>query len=360
MNLRPSSLPMLAQCGHWQSSGGNEDTSAGSLRHTALSVALDVLATDSTREKAFAPLDAEQRDAVTWAADYIRTHAPMADHPLQCERTLTLLDDEFKEVLRGTPDVVCGNQLFDLKWRERDYAAQMAAYALMLMEETGWAEVHVHVLYGARQRAERFTLDREGAQTLVDSILARVASAAPPTPCDYCGWCARRLTCPALTGPAKTVGLGYQPAATDRITNWHPSEQTDAEQFATMLYLARKVLKPWIESVEFHALEASTKQGLAIPGYELKTRKAREWIADVATAYQAAGLPQIEFLRCCDVRLNTSKTYPDKAGLVDLYAQIKDLKKAPAKRELMTKLAPALQTGKPTQYLAATGEETED
>ena len=354
MNLRPSSLPMLAKCARWESSGGNDATAAGAARHSALAWQLASKAPEATRAESLAQLDDADREAVLWSADYIRTHAPMLDHPLHCERTLTMLDDDFKEVMRGTPDVVCGNQLFDLKWRERDYTAQMAAYALMLMEESGWPEVHVHVLYGERQRAERFTLDREGAQNLVDAILANVGSAKPPTPCDYCGWCARRLTCSALTGTAKKVADGY--SIEDRVHNWHPSEQTDAEQLSVMLYIARKVLKPWIESVEYHALDAITKQGLAIPGYELKTRKAREWIADVAGAFAAAGLPQDDFLRCCDVRLNTSKTYPDKHGIVDTYAKVRELKKAPAKRDLMAKLAPVMQTGKPTQYLAEVGD----
>jgi hypothetical protein len=345
---------MLAKCARWESSGGNDATEAGAARHSALAWQLASEAPEATRAESLAQLDDADREAVVWAADYIRTHAPMADYPIHCERTLTMLDDEFKEVMRGTPDVVCGNQLFDLKWRERDYAAQMAAYALMLMEESGWSEVHVHVLYGERQRAERFTFTRDGAQDMVDAILANVASAQPPTPCDYCGWCARRLTCSALTTAAKTVADGY--SVLDRVANWHPSEQTDAAQLSTMLFIARKVLKPWIESVEFHALDAITKQGLAIPGYELKTRKAREWISDVAGAFAAAGLPQDDFLRCCDVRLNTSKTYPDKTGIVDVFARVREMKKAAAKRELMSKLAPVMQTGKPTQYLAEIGE----
>lgn len=359
MTLRPSSLPMLAKCARWESSGGNDATEAGAARHSALSWQLAADAKPADLAASMECLDDAGRDAVTWAADYIRTHAPMADHPLHCERTLTMLDDDFKEVMRGTPDVVCGNQLFDLKWRERDYAAQMAAYALMLMEESGLAEVHVHVLYGERQRAERFTLDREGAAQIVNAIVqAHLNPAAPPTPCDYCGWCARRLTCSALTGTAKKVADGY--SIEDRVHNWHPSEQTDAEQLSVMLYIARKVLKPWIESVEYHALDAITKQGLAIPGYELKSRKAREWIADVAGAFAACGLPQDDFLRCCDVRLNTSKTYPDKVGIVDTYAKVRELKKAPAKRDLMAKLALVMQTGKPTQYLAETGEKEGD
>lgn len=349
---------MLAWCARWESSGGNSATEAGAARHSALGWQLAADAPEATRAESLAQLDDPDRDAVVWAADYIRTHAPLADYPIHCERGLTMLDTDFSEIMRGTPDVVCGNHLFDLKWRERDYAAQMAAYALMLMEDSGWDVVHVHVLYGERMRAERFTIDLVGAQLLVDAILANVASEKPPTPCDYCGWCARRLTCPALTKVAKTVADGY--SVEDKVHNWHPSEKPDAEQLAAMLYIARKVLKPWIESVEFHALEAITKQGLAIPGYELKTRKAREWVSDVAGAFAAAGLPQDDFLRCCDVRLNTSKTYPDKAGIVDTFAKVRDLKKAAAKRDLMTRLAPVIQTGKPTQYLAETGEASEE
>ena len=350
---------MLAECARWKSDGARKYTEPGTLRHTALSWQLASEAPEVARAESLAKLDEEGREAVQWGAEYIRLHAPMADYPLHCERTLTMLDDQFAEVMRGTPDVVCGNHIFDLKWRERDYTAQMAAYALMLMEASGWKEVHVHLLFGDRKYAERYTFTLYEAQNMVDSILAEVGSAKAPTPCDYCGWCANRLTCSALVNTAKKVADGY--SLTDKVANWHPSENPDAEQLATMLFVARKVLKPWIESVEFHALEAITKQGLSIPGYELKTRKAREWIADVAGAFAAAGLPQDEFLRCCDVRLNTSKTYPDKLGLVDCYAKQSGLKKAVAKREVIAKLASTIQVGEPTQYLAESGtsEETE-
>ncbi len=362
MNLRPSSLPMLAQCPAWQSSGGNDDTAAGATRHSALAWLLNDTATQEQQAEAVACLDEHEVESVTWAADYIRTHAPMADHPLHTERTLTLLDDDFKEVMRGTPDVACGPELFDLKWRERDYTAQLAAYALMLMEESGWHEVHVHVLYGERRRAERFTLTHEGATELVFRIVESTYGTPTPTPCDYCGWCARRITCPALTGPAKHVATRYAGEETlAKVEQWHPSEQTDAAQLSLMLFIARKVLKPWIESVEHHALDAVTKQGLALPGYEMKTRAARQWVADVTAAFAATGLPQDVFLKCCDVRLNTSKTYPDKVGVVDEFAKASGLKKAAAKRDLMKRLEPALGIGKPTHYLAETGDkEAED
>lgn len=359
--MRPSSLPMLAKCPAWESSGGNEATEAGATRHAALAWLLNSSSTDVQRAEAIAPLDEPDREACEWAADYIRTHAPLSDHPLHLERGLTLIDDDFEEVMRGTPDVACGNHLFDLKWRQRDYTAQMAAYALMLIEESGWHEVHVHVLYGESKRAERFTLDHDGATQLVYAIVEAARNPAKvPTPCDYCSWCARRLTCPALTKTAKTVADGY--SVLDTVHNWHPSEVADAEQLATMLFIARKVLKPWVESVEHHALDAVVKQGLALPGYELKTRKAREWIADVGGAFTASGLPQADFLRACDVRLNTSKTYPDKVGIVDLFATGNGLKKAPAKRDLMKRLEHVMQQGKPTQYLADSkgGEEADE
>jgi hypothetical protein len=344
---------MLAQCPAWQSSGGNDDTSAGSARHAALALSLDLTVTPEQYQISTRDMAESDLESVQWAADYIRTHAPLADYPLHTERTLTLLDDDFKEVMRGTPDVACGPHLFDLKWRERDYSAQLAAYALMLMEESGWHEVHVHVLYGERRRAERFTLTHEGATELVFRIVESTYGTPRPVPCDYCGWCARRITCPALTGPAKHVATRYADAdALARVEQWHPSEQTDAAQLATMLFIARAVLKPWIESVEHHALEAVTKQGLALPGYEVKSRAPRQYVADVAGAFSAAGLPQDVFLKCCDVRLNTSPTYPDKVGIVDEFARAAGLKKPAAKRDLMKRLEPVMAAGKPTQYLA--------
>ena len=347
--IRPSSLPMLQQCSAFSSGVAGEFAEAGQDRHAALTSLLKDDDADG-----LSLLEPEQAEVVLWAEEYIRTKAPMDEHPLHSERTLTLLDGEFNEIMRGTPDVVCGGELFDLKWRERDYGAQMAAYALMLMEESGRTEIRVHVIFGAFKRVEVYEISKDGAEKLVNDILES-AKTPTPTPCDYCGWCSKRLTCQPFLDAAEKVAKGYSdlPAAQE----WHPSKMETGEEIAAALWIWRTILSKWGESVEFHAFEAATKKGMTLPGFDLKSKAGRSWCSDVATAFTVSKLPQNFFLMCCDLRMNTSKTNASKKGLIDMYAGTHGMPKARAKREISTSLTEAgvLKQGDPVQYLKAVG-----
>lgn len=343
--MRPSSLPMLAACPKFVGMA-SAATEEGTTRHAALSAWL------AGNQDALKEIPEDQRDGVQWAAEYISTHAPMADHPLVYEEKRAFIAPTF-ERMEGTPDVTCGPVVFDLKWRQRNYDGQMACYALMLME-AGHESVTVHVLYAESQRVVVTRYDRESAEAVIMPIMTAAADpAAKPAICDYCGWCANCATCPAHLAIAKVVAVGYSDDA--KVTTWHPSGMTPAE-LGQALWIARKVLSKWCESVEHHAIEKVLKEGMTIPGTELKTKTGRTYVADVAGAFGLAGLPQEEFLRACDLRLNTSKTYPDKVGVINLHAQIHGMKLAPAKRELLAKLEPVVKKTPDSQYLKLTGD----
>lgn len=343
--IRPSSLPMLAQCSAFESSGG-EFAALGSQRHAALRAHF------GGDDALLDALDEESQAGIRWAAEYIRCHAPMADHAIAWETQRSFVAPDFSDI-SGTPDATCGDHLFDLKWRRRDYDAQMAAYALMLLEARPGATITAHLLFGEPQHAQRLTFDRASAERIVGSILDACRE-PKPSPCDYCGWCAKRLSCPALVEPAKRIAHGYTDGSLN-ILAWHPHVMESAEEIDTALTIARVVTK-WCESVEHHAKEAVLKRGLALPNYELKERSGRQFVADVKRAYELLKLPADDFLRACDVRLNTSKT-TEKIGLDSLVAAAEGLKQAPAKREVERRLADVIQRGKPTVALVAKREQ---
>lgn len=353
MKHRPSSLPILAQCPCFQSGTAQDFTDLGSDRHAALKAHLD------GDDGLLNLLDDEDQAAVRWAADYIKLKAPMADHPLVLE-TRRYWDGPNFEERSGTPDVICGPHIFDFKWRPRNYAAQMADYALSLLPQHNL--VWCHLLFGATKKAEVMVWNPDSAEKLVFDILAKAeAEDRKPTACDYCGWCALKVSCPALTGPAKQAALGYtdQDSGALGIANWHPSQMTDPAQIALGLTIWRTILKKWGESMEFHANEAATKLGLSLPGYELKERQGKKFVTDVKQAFELVGLPAEKFLAACSVRLNTSKTYPDQVGLDKLVAEQKGLKVTAAKRDIEATLAPVLMRGKPTISLVSV-KDTED
>lgn len=380
MKIRPSSLPMLQQCPCFEAGDTSAFAEEGTQRHALLAAMLapetkrggistrdlpvidDTVGEEKITDKS-GNLSDEDIEGVEWAAQYIGVHAPMSDFPLRIEHRVNPLDDNLDPLFEngGTLDYSCGPVLFDLKWRYRDCTAQMAAYALALFEE-GHTVVTVHVLYGQPRRAERFTLDEQSARELVSGIIASArAENAQPRPCDYCGWCAKRLTCKPYTRTAKRVAEGYaDEALLEQVKNWHPSQMQTAEEIALALTIARKLLGPWCKSVEFHAREMVLKQGIQLPGYELKEKAGKSHVTDVAKAHEALGLPVADLLSCCELRLNTSKTYKDRKGVIDVFAKVNELKTAPAKRAVKQKLSDLITTGKPTLALVAVGGEAED
>ncbi len=350
MKHRPSSLPMLAQCPCFESSG-SDFADLGTDRHAALKAHSE--GDDSLLDL----LDDESQDGIRWAADYLRANTTEG-FPVEWETKRAWTRPDFSPA-EGTPDVVNGPSIFDFKWRYRDYAAQMADYALERMEQ-GFTGVTVHLLFGCERRAVKLHFDFEACEKIILPILNRLENAAPKS-CDYCGWCAKQFTCPANTVPAQIVAAGYAEAdLLQVIKDWHPSEMSnDAQQIAFALTIWRKILKKWGESVEFHATEAATKLGLKLPGYELKERSGRKFVSNTQRAYELSGLPPEKFLAACAVRLNTSKTHADQIGLDKLFAETLGLKTATAKRKCEEKLAEVIQRGKPTLALVSSkgGEE---
>lgn len=338
---------MLAQCPRFEGEA-SDFTDSGTARHKALARSLkdnDPLPMQDIPE--------DEREGVEWAVEYIRLHAPMGDYQVAIEQRGSFIGPDFAEIT-GTPDIVCGPHIFDLKWRQRDYHSQMAAYALMNEHDP----VTVHVLFADVKRAQVYRFSKESAEAIVMPIIERAQSSQRPTACDYCGWCRNKLTCPAIVSKAVEVASGY--SEDPRAKTWHPSEMQSADDLAMALWIWRKILKPWGKSLEFHALEAAEKRGLSLKGFELSTKSGKTYCSDVAQAFGLAGLPQDKFLQCCDLRLNTSKKYPDKKGVIDVYAEQIGIKKAPAKRELLRKLEPVLKQTKPSLSLRSVGDDDDD
>jgi hypothetical protein len=126
------------------------------------------------------------------------------------------------------------------------------------------------------------------------------------------------------------------------------------EELAFALHVWRTCLKKWGDSIEHHALEAVRKRGMTLPGFSLKTESGGSYIADVGAAFAALGIPQEEFLKACEPRMNTSKRYPDRAGLVDIYKTLHGIAKtAQAKRAVEEKLAGVMLDKAPKIYLKA-------
>jgi len=358
MSLRPSSLPMLQQCPCFESDS-TEFAKDGNKRHDYLSVLLtgvSPLLKDAIGNPMNGSLPPEEAEAVEWAADYIQMLIN-SDYQVDTEHKLSLTNEDFSEVMSGTPDVVNGPVIYDLKWRERDYVAQMAAYALMLMQARDYQCVEVHLLFAERRKIVKLKFNWDSASKIVfDTIAAYRNPDKQPTPCDYCGWCANRVGCAALNERAKAVAAGREDW---KLEQYHSSQIGQPVEMAKALKLARQLAK-WCEAVEFHA-KSMVLAGAELPGFRQQSKAGRQYCTNVAEAFTLSGLTQEKFLAACDIRLNTSKKYPDKQGLADIFAAANEMKKAPAKRTMLKKLEPVLKQSAPSISLVATGEtETEE
>lgn len=364
LTVRPSALPKLARCVHWRPlERETEAAQAGTARHMAFAAAVHMARARKNDdqnaaegyaaelETLMAPLSADERDGVEWAAGYVTAHATTAE-PLLTEHRMELFDANFDAVTRGTADTVCGPDLFDLKWFEAQYDMQLAAYALMRMQETGRKWLDVHILFAFDQTARKTRVTWDSANRLVFGLIDRAkAGTGPRKSGSGCQYCARALTCPAFTEPVEVIRTAREDW---QLGNYHSSDLADPAEMAKALTLARKV-QDWCKAVEYHAKQMAGS-GLDLPGFRRRTVTGRKWVCDVMGAFSVAGLPQETFLACCDVRMETPKKYPNKRGIADEYAKLHGIKKAPAKRKLDEALAPFIRRGADSVSLVSVSE----
>lgn len=354
--IRPSSLPALAQCARFES-GSSEFADAGTARHRALKAHFE--GDDALMDALMDALPEDDRDGVRWAAEYIRLKAPMADYPINFEIGSSFVTSDFEEI-SGTIDCECGPTLFDLKWRERDYGPQLAAYALMKLAGRSWGEINVHILFAERQRAETYRIDEHSARHIVESIIARAKDpAARETPCDYCSFCSKKLTCPALNQMALSIVSGRPDW---KLAEWHASQITEPDQMRLAL-TAVPFIRRWCDAVEYHADFMWEKKGIQIPGCEFKESKGKTYATDIQGAFTASGLPLEQFLKCATLRMSSSKQEPDKLGLVDAYVEANRgnyPSKAAAERDLKKKIAPYVARGKSNYHVRPISNQIEE
>jgi hypothetical protein len=327
---------MLAECPKFEGSP-SEHTTRGTLRHEALEAYL------GGNDKAFKDLTEEEAENMIWAAEYVKLKAPLLDHPLIVEQKISgVLPNGMP--IEGTPDIICGDHLFDLKWRPRDYRAQMACYSYMIMDgrTVDGGEIRpitAHVMYAQTQTVRIMKFDPDTAWMTIKPIIEHsTASFSVATPCSFCGWCAKKLTCEALV---QQVNIALQSNPEWNLPQWHSSEMKTAKEMGLALKIAR-TLSDWCDSVEFHAKELAVKQGIVAEGFSLSSKQGNRFVDDIGSAFQKSGLPQEVFLKACDVR---------PATLFNLYAEFHGMKKAHAEREIEKRLGETIKRKNPSVQL---------
>ncbi len=293
----PSSLGYKEVCPAYCGRGGtNAAAEEGTLMHEALE-------TDD-----FSALDEEQQFLVGLCRDFRDGELARLGEARQF-RELKL--DIAGGLTFGTADfvAVAGNHALLMDWKfgrssiePASTNAQGAAYALGVFE--AFAEVEtldLHFVQPRRELISSHTYTRADVPGLLLRIrtIIRRANAKNKVECPgaQCSYCRRQATCTALCNLALPIASRYQGMAIPE--ELHPSKISDPRVMAQCLDAA-KILKDWIESVGYHAVDMAVN-GVEIPGYKLASRAGRKTIGDALAAYGAVqdDMPLDTFLSCC-------------------------------------------------------------
>jgi hypothetical protein len=352
--LAPSSFPAWALCPAFDSDPAErEDATEGTRQHTALAALLRDELKGGEDCPTLAGLSPDAREAVTWAAGYVHTlaggEAILTEHPVSFTAPDGFAPGGVSEVFSGTADAVIlrGNMadLIDFKSgaNDRDHRPQLAGYALALFSMRARLKtIRAHVLYGRVRHADTWALTQADAAGIVLPILEarRDPARRVPAACDYCGFCAHRTSCPAITGQVEAVARTAPTWEDLAPAIREPNAITDPTLAAKALTVARFV-STWADAIRARATELA-KGGAALPGYRLQERRGAREVTDLDAAFTRTGLTPGQFVSACKLSL-------PKLG--DAFATARGMSKVAAHREVEALLADLLSDGKPTASL---------
>ena len=269
MKIRHSSLPKLALCGQYEGTAGN---SSAASRGTMLDgVFRDAWVSGELPRE----LSNEDAAVVRWALAQCIQLGGGADGLETADAKCKIQTSGLEHM--GTADgiAVRGKWLIDLKSGQvYDYTGQMAAYALGLMETHFEQEWTTHLLFCDQQKMVTQHWTYTSAKETVQRILDNVGTA--PKENDYCGWCAKSLTCPARV-QSKDVALvtvaGLAPTVQDE---GFLALLNDPVQLGKFL-AACSTLEDFRDAAKAKASEL-LEAGQQVPGWRLQKPRATEFV----------------------------------------------------------------------------------
>lgn len=291
IKVRPSSLPKLALCGQYQGVGGASDAAKRGTR-------LDAMFRKAWAYGELSWFDADEDvDPVRWALNECIRLGGGVDGLTTDEAACRVSVPGIEHV--GTADGVAvrGRWLVDLKsGQEYDYQAQMAAYALGLMEKHGWEVWTTHLLFCDQKKTVSTVWTRQAAWAVVQKVLENVGTA--PVENEYCGWCAKSLTCTARIRAQEAALVPVREELTVESTAFLQVLQ-DPEALGRFLQSC-KTLEDFVDAAKDKAREYLA-DGKAVPGWRLGAPRALDYLAaeHIAADVNAGVLRASEVVLAC-------------------------------------------------------------
>lgn len=231
--VRPSSLPKVKLCGHFQS---DPVSGPAAERGTRLDTAFRALIQGVEPD---VELSVEEGESLDWAVDSAKILAGgwrIISDEADLRVEIPIIDHA------GTSDLFCPEARWhgDLKSGEvRDYEAQMAAYALGWMRDQGASEWTAYLFFSDQRYVQTYRFTWESAEEIVRDALSLRLSDAPPRPNAYCGWCAARFDC-----PARREELGNHLPISRESPEWAALDSLTLARFCGF----GKVVEEWTEA----------------------------------------------------------------------------------------------------------------
>ena len=257
--VRPSSLPKLQECRMFEGAPGTSEAAARGTK-------LDSIIRSVWAGGEAPALPEDEVDAVQFALSTLKL--------LSGGLTVETREEELQAVVPvagvkpGTMDALCieGGWLADFKTGQiRSYYAQMAAYALACMDTYFADEWTAHLIFVDQKQVNSHTFTREEAEQLVTGI---VNAPKVETPCEYCGWCGKFESCPAVMRArseltkeelpacsAAAKGKGELPATMAHMLTDHAA----AHDFMTKL----KIVNDWADILKKNLLDQLSEESAA-------------------------------------------------------------------------------------------------
>lgn len=249
--VRPSSLPKLQECRMFEGAPGTSEAAARGTR-------LDAIIRSVWAGGEAPALPEDEADAVQFALSTLKL--------LSGGLAVETREEELQAavpvpgVKPGTMDALCieGGWLADFKTGQiRSYYAQMAAYALACMDTYFADEWATHLIFVDQKQVISHTFTRADAEDCVCDI---VNAPKVETPCDYCSWCAKFGSCPAVTRTgaeltkeelpacsAAAKGKGELPTSMEHMLTDHAA----AHEFMSKL----KIVNDWADVLKKKLLD---------------------------------------------------------------------------------------------------------
>jgi hypothetical protein len=219
-------------------------------------------------------LNEEDTKAVNWALHRCIQLGGGADGLTTSESECRIQTSGLEHM--GTADGIAakGKWLIDLKSGQvYDYTGQMAAYALGLMETHFEQEWTTHLLFCDQQKMVTQHWTYTSAKETVQAILDNVGTA--PKENDYCGWCAKSLTCP---GRVQSQAIVLQ-TTEHAITPQDGSFLTLLDDPARIgLFLRQCATLDYFREAAADKARQLLEAGEQVPGWRLQKPRATEFV----------------------------------------------------------------------------------